>query len=121
MSDRDDPSPEGLDLESVPDSARLGVPRPASVRLDDLERALVASKKDRRAIHEEIDRTRDRVAWAIVAGAIGMVASVVGAAWHLSGRLTAQEEAIRGLSDRVEGVESRIDRIEERQWNGDRR
>jgi len=114
----DDASPgEGLDLDSVPDSARLAVPRPASVRLDDLERDLAASKRDRRGLHREIDQAKSRVAWAIVTGALGMMATIVGAAWHLSGRLTAQEEAIRAMADRVGGVESRIERIEDRQWN----
>ena len=117
----DDASPgDGLDLDSVPDSSRVGVLRPPGVRLDDLERDLAASKRDRRGLHREIDSAKSRVAWAIVTGALGMMATIVGAAWHLSGRLTSQEEAIRSVGDRVERVESRIDRIEERQWSGSR-
>lgn len=119
MTVSDDASPgDGLDLDSVPDSARLAVPRPAGVRLDDIERDLAASKRDRKGLHREIDQAKSRVAWAIVTGALGMMATIVGAAWHLSGRLTAQEEAIRAVGERVERVEARIDRIEERQWSG---
>jgi hypothetical protein len=124
----DDASPgDGLDLESVPDSARLAAPRPVPVRLDDLEREGAKTSRSIKGLHREIDEAKDRFAWgtvrvvvAILGGALGMVITVIGAAWVLSARIAEQGEAIRAVGDRVERVEARIDRIEERQWLGSR-
>lgn len=124
----DDASPgDGLDLDSVPDSSRLAAPRSVPVRLDDLEDASAKAARSIKGLHKEIDAAKDRFAWgtvrvvlAILGGALGMVITVIGAAWVLSARIAEQGEAIRAVGDRVERVEERIDRIEERQWSGSR-
>lgn len=53
---------------------------------------------------------------AVVTGALGMCLTVAGAAWSLSAQLARTEAAIEAMTDRMERVEGRLDRMEERTW-----
>lgn len=116
-------SDPGHDLSSydrLPDSRQIRPPtvdervRDLEVAYDARARELLDMSKRLRAVEE----WPKRLVVAVIVGALGMSATVIGASWSLSSQLSRTEAAVDALTLRIERLEAGMDRLEERQWDG---
>ncbi len=111
-----------LDYDALHDSRPL---RPPTVdeRVRDLEVLHDAKGREMIDFHsrlKNIEGIPGRVAWAVIAGAVGMMITIAGSAYATGAQLARMESSIDALTARVSRLEDRIDRIESRSWSSHR-
>lgn len=107
MSDSD---PDLLDLDDLPDTARVGNdPLLAAVaysRLREVIAGLGRWAKRQQKERAELKSLARSLVLAVAAGAIGVMTSMLGAALYVGGRM----ERFEALGERVQRLEARADR-----------
>lgn len=114
-----DSDPPALDYDRIPESRRDLRPPTVDERVRDLE---VAYDARAREMLDMSKRIRTVEAWpsrliaAVLAGSLGVMATVIGGVWSMATSNARMETAIDALTARVARVEDRLDRMEERSW-----